>query len=213
MLLGSKEEWDLLYTSTKEHLQYDSEKFSFLEQIYNNPSHFADWFLKKIQDNLLLHGSVPAEQNHSSIAAHLGAGASWSIAEQVSKLLSQQTHLASKQQHKDNQTFAASLNYKSRLQDQDAFDDEAAKKQLSQYTYGKSFLVEYKTSCHFQFVAHENDTLVWPHGKLQNCDDHVLISSGQRCTCERQLVFNPISASTNHAVMVNWILQNIALVG
>jgi hypothetical protein len=87
MLLGSKSEWELPYTSAKQHLLHDAEKFSALEQIYNNPSHFAGWFLKKIEGNLLLHGSVPAEQNHSSVAAHLGAGASWSIAEQVEKLL------------------------------------------------------------------------------------------------------------------------------
>jgi hypothetical protein len=78
MLLGSKSEWDLLYTSAKQHLLHDAEKFLSLEQICSNPSHFAGWFLKKIEDNLLLHGSVPAEQSHSSVAAHIGAGASWS---------------------------------------------------------------------------------------------------------------------------------------
>ena len=74
------------------HLLHDAERFSALEQIYNKPSHFAGWFLKKIEGNLLLHGSVPAEQNHSSVAAHLGFGASWSVVEQVSKLLECQKH-------------------------------------------------------------------------------------------------------------------------
>jgi hypothetical protein len=190
MLLGSKSEWELSYTSAKQHLLHDAEKFSSLEQIYNNPSHFAGWFLKKIEGNLLLHGSVPAEQNHSSVAAHLGAGASWSVVEQVSKLLSRQTHLTSKRRHKDSQAYVASLKYKSRFQDQDAFDDEAAKKQLSQYAYDNLFLVEYKTSRRLQFAAHENDTLVWPNGQPPNCDQHVLIRAGQRCTCERRLAFN-----------------------
>jgi hypothetical protein len=82
------------------------------------------------------------------------------------------------------------VNYKSRLQDQGAFDDEAAKQQLSQYGYHKLFLVEYKTSCRLQFVVNENDTMVWPHGSPQNCDEHVLIRGGQRCSCERRLAFN-----------------------
>jgi hypothetical protein len=82
------------------------------------------------------------------------------------------------------------VNYKSRLQDQDAFDDEAAKQQLSQYGYHKLFPVEYKTSRRLQFVVHENDTIVWPHGSPQNCDEHVLIRGGQRCSRERQLAFN-----------------------
>jgi hypothetical protein len=98
-----------------------------LEQIYNRPSHFAGWFLKKIEGNFLLHGSVPAEQNHSSVAAHLGAGAICCVAEQVEKLLLRQLHLTAKQRHKDSQAFIATVNYKSLLQDQDAFDDEAAK--------------------------------------------------------------------------------------
>jgi hypothetical protein len=52
------------------------------------------------------------------------------------------------------------------------------------------FLVKYKTRCRLQFVTHENATLVWPHDKPQNWDEHVLISSGHRCTCEHWLAFN-----------------------
>jgi hypothetical protein len=82
------------------------------------------------------------------------------------------------------------VNNKSRLQDQDAFDDEAAKKQLSQYGYNKLLLVEFKTSRPLQFVVHENNTIVWPHGSPQNCDEHVLIRQGQRCSCEWRVAFN-----------------------
>jgi hypothetical protein len=76
------------YSSAKTHLLNDAEEFSALEDIYLDPSYYAGWFLKKKEGNLLLNVLVPAEQNHSSVAAHLGAGASWSIVEQVSKLLS-----------------------------------------------------------------------------------------------------------------------------
>jgi hypothetical protein len=187
MLLSSKSRWELSYTSAKQHLLHDADKFSYLERIYTNPSYFAGWFLKKIEGNLLLHGSVPAEPNQSSVAAHLGAGASWSVAEQVEKLLCRQVHLTAKRGHKDSHAFVATVNYKSRLQDQDAFDDEAAKQQLSQYGYNKLFLVEYKTSRRLQFVLHENNTIVWPH---EDCDEHVLIRGGQRCSCERRIAFN-----------------------
>ncbi len=76
---------------------------------------------------LSLNGSVPAKQNHSSVAAHLGLGASWSIMEQVSKLLERQKHLISKRQKKDIQAIVGTHNYKSRLQDQAGLDDKTAK--------------------------------------------------------------------------------------
>jgi hypothetical protein len=83
MLLGSRDEWELAFSDAKLVLLNDAEKYSALEQIYQDPSHYAGWSLKKIVDNLFLNGSVPAEQNHSSIATHLGANASWSVVEQV----------------------------------------------------------------------------------------------------------------------------------
>jgi hypothetical protein len=71
MLLGTKKEWDLSYSSAKTSLLHDAEKFSALEGIYKNFSYFAGWFLKTIEGNPFLHGSVPAKQNHSSVASHL----------------------------------------------------------------------------------------------------------------------------------------------
>jgi hypothetical protein len=190
MLLGSKEEWEISYASAKTFLLHNADKFSALERIYKNPSYFAGWYLKKIVGNLFLHGSVPAEQNHSSVAAHLGRGASWSVVEQVSRLLSRQTHLTSKRRHKDSKAYVGSLKYKSRLQDQAALDDETAKKKLSEYAYNKLWLVENKTSSRLQCVIHGDVTIVWPNGKPQTCDEHILIISGQRCTCQRRIAFD-----------------------
>jgi hypothetical protein len=145
MLLQSKAEWELAYTSAKNHLLHDAEKFSALEKIYGNPSHFSRWYLRTIEGNLLLNSSVPAEQNHSSMAAHLDAGASWSVVEQVTKLLLWQTHLTTKRQEKNTQAFVGTRNYKSRLQDQAGSDDEATKKQLSHYAYHKLFACRVQT--------------------------------------------------------------------
>jgi hypothetical protein len=41
MLLGSKDEWEMSYSSTKTHLLNDAEKFSAFEEIYQDPSHYA----------------------------------------------------------------------------------------------------------------------------------------------------------------------------
>ena len=50
--------------------------------------HVEPWhFLREMEENLDLNGDAPTEQNHSSVINHLGEGASWEIAEQVSKLL------------------------------------------------------------------------------------------------------------------------------
>jgi hypothetical protein len=160
-----------------------------LEKIYGNPSHFAGWYLKTIEGSLLINGSVHAEQNHSSMAAHLGAGASWSIVEKVTKFLLWQTHLTAKRQEKILRLFVGTRNYKSRLQDEAASDDEAAKKQLSHYVYDKLFLVEYKNSCRLWYVAQEDVTVVWPNGKPQNCAEHVVIKSEHRCGCQSRIAF------------------------
>jgi hypothetical protein len=95
---------------------------------YNNPSLFAGWYLGTIEGNLFLNGSAPAEQNHSSMMAHLGAVASWSVVEQVPRLLACQTHLTAKRCSNNSLAYVGSLKYKSRLQDQAALDDKTAKK-------------------------------------------------------------------------------------
>jgi hypothetical protein len=164
MLFGTKEEWDLSYSSAKTFLLHDAEKFSALEGIYKNFSYFIGWFLKTIEGNLFLHGSVPAEQNHSSVAANLGLGASWSIVQHVTKLLERQKHLTSKRQNKHIQYRVGTHNYKSRLQDQAGLDDETAKKKLSQYAYNKLWLVESKRSSRLQFVVHG----MWEYPLLAN---------------------------------------------
>jgi hypothetical protein len=154
MLLGTKEESELSYSSAKTFLLHDAEKFSALEGIYKNSSYFAGWFLKTVEGNLFLHGYVPAKQNHSSVAAHLGPGASWSVVEHVSKLMDRQKHLTSKRQKKDIQAMVGNHNSKPILQDQAGLDDETAKKKLSQYACNKLWLVEYKSSSRLQFVVH-----------------------------------------------------------
>jgi hypothetical protein len=124
------------------------------------------------------------------VAAHLGLGASWSIVQHVTKLLERQKHLTPKRQNKDIQYRVGTHKNKSRLQDQAGLDDETAKKKLSQYAYNKLWLVESKSTSRFQFVVHDNVTIVWPNGKPQTCGKHVLIRGSNRCACQRQVAYN-----------------------
>jgi hypothetical protein len=207
MLLGTKEEWELSYSSAKTFLLDDAKKFSALEGIYKNSSYFAGWFLKTIEGNLFLHGSVPAKQNHSSVAAHLGSGTSWLVVEHVSKLLDRQKHLTSKRQKKDIQAMVGNHNYKSRLQDQAGLDDETAKKKLSQYAYNKLWLVEYKSSSCLQFVVHENVT-----GNLKLATNMFLSASAIGVLASVGL-HSIISAGTNCALTASSNWQSIPRVG
>jgi hypothetical protein len=85
---------------------------------------------------------------------------------------------------------------------------------LSPYAYGRLFQIKYKSSKRLQFKTEENDTFVWPNGKLQDAlcwscyyneaEISVSVNVGLHSTS---------SADTNFARMVNWKLSNIALVG
>jgi hypothetical protein len=69
MLLGSKSDWELSYTSAKQHLLHDTEKFSALEQIYNRPSHFADGSSKRLRATFFFMD--PCLQNKTILASQL----------------------------------------------------------------------------------------------------------------------------------------------
>jgi hypothetical protein len=189
MLMGSKEEWLHSYHSAKKHLLHDAEKYSALEDIYNNHTHFAGWYLRKIEGNLHLNGSVPAEQNHASVAAHLGSGASWSVVEHVVMLHKRQVHLTQIRRTKDIKSYVGTVKYKSSLRDQAGYDDEAAKKQLSRWAYKCLFQVEFERSRKLQHKVYEGMVYVWPHGKTQDCEQLVVFEDGQKCSCSRRTGF------------------------
>jgi hypothetical protein len=70
MLLScTKDEWRFSYRKAREAVKEFPLMVEKLEQIYNNPSYYAGYYLKNIVGNLTLLGSVPAEINHSSICA------------------------------------------------------------------------------------------------------------------------------------------------
>ena len=58
-------------------------------------------------------GDAPAEQNHASVAAHLGQGANWTISEHVHQLIERQNTLEKSFHHQDNKLYMSSLNFRS----------------------------------------------------------------------------------------------------
>ena len=58
-----------------------------LNSMHSNPEYYSGHYLKMIPGNMLLMGDVPSEQNHASVDAHLGKGATWDVAEHMSQLL------------------------------------------------------------------------------------------------------------------------------
>lgn len=75
----SETEWTEAYKAARVELSSDLSKLQKLDEIYNNPSYYAGWKLREIKGNLGIQGSVAAEQNHASVVAFLGKGASWCI--------------------------------------------------------------------------------------------------------------------------------------
>ena len=76
------------------------------------------YYLCGLKENLGLKGDVAAEQKHSSVCAHLGEGATWQIAEQVSKLLHCQQEQGKQRHEKEATENAHTHHYKSRFKNQ-----------------------------------------------------------------------------------------------
>ena len=187
MLLGPKKQWEISYIAAKELLQGDAEKVSLLNSIHENPKYYAAWYLRTIPGNLMLNGAVPAEQNHSSVAAHLGKGANWGVTEHLSHMLQRQIHLTKLRREKDNSQFVSTHRYKSKID----IDDETAKKSLSKYGYDQLYKIAYRRSRRLQ---HQNlddgSSNVWPCGQMMDCDKLGAIGPGERCNCQQRIAFD-----------------------
>ena len=137
MLLSSKEdEWNSCYQSIADKLQSDPAKLAKLDKIKSNPSYYAGYYLKKIRGHIEANGSVPAEQNHSSIVAYLDKGHSdWTIMAHAAALLKRQAYHSRERKRAEDKLYANGLRYKSSFTGQEGKDDEIAKKALSMYAY------------------------------------------------------------------------------
>jgi len=133
-------EYKLSFEIAMELVVDDPIKASYVEMIYNNPDYYSGYYLKLLNGNLRMMGDAPAEQNHSSIAAHLGNGANWTISEHVRQLIERQNTLEKSFHHNDNKLYTSSLNFRSDMLGQDKKDEELAKKNLTKYAFVKLFL-------------------------------------------------------------------------
>ena len=79
-------DWKTFYHNAVELVQHEPRAFGDLEEIYNNPSYYSSWYIRSMHENLELNGSVPAEQNHASICAHICNGRNFAICEHINKL-------------------------------------------------------------------------------------------------------------------------------
>jgi hypothetical protein len=206
MLLGSQQqEWETYYAAGKEHLVGDAKKVSLLNNIHQNPQYYASWYLRKICGNLMLTGSAPAEQNHSSVVAHLGKGANWGIAEHLSHMLKRQNHLTKLSQEKENSRFVLTHRYKSKL----GMDDEMAKKSLLAFAYDQLFAKEFCKSKKLQHLALDDETtkVFLPCcGQLMDRDKVVTIKIGD----EWHLITNVAMRYVQREAL---ILSNFVIVG
>jgi hypothetical protein len=133
-------EYTNAYEAALAVVRYEPSKRSYLESIYNDHEYYGGFFLLHTSGNLGLLGSCPAEQNHSSIVAHLGEGASWEIAAHIQHLMNRQKELTKQRTEKENSHFCSTLHYKSSKRGQERKDEEAAKKTLSNYAFQKLFI-------------------------------------------------------------------------
>jgi hypothetical protein len=119
---------------------YEPTLRSYLESIYGDYKYYGGFFLRQVLGNLGLLGSVPAEQNHASIVAHLGEGATWEIAQQIQHLMDRQKELTKQRTEKENSQFCSTIHYKSTRRGKERKDEEEAKKTLSSYAFQKLFI-------------------------------------------------------------------------
>lgn len=192
MLKGTQTEWEQAYQDASDILIGDAEKFSRLEEIYKNPRYYAAWYLRKIEGNLLLAGSVPAEQNHSSTTARLGKGAAWSVVKHVERLIARQQDIMKQRREEDNRLYVFADRYKSDLNGPNKGPDELARKELSQYGFKELYRKAHRRAIKLQFYCCDNgDRKVLPAGGDPHCADIVFtIPEGSRCMCDNRIAFD-----------------------
>ena len=175
-LKGTEEEWHQDYHDASDILLGDAKKHSFLDQIYANPQYYAWWHLRRIEGNLNQNGSVPAEQNHSSITARLGKGACWSLVKHVERLISRQQEMSKIRREEDNKLYVFADRYKSNLHGPEATKDEEARRSLARFAFTHFYRKTHKCSIKLQsYCSNNGDHNVFPAGKTPLYNELVVI--------------------------------------
>ena len=185
-------EYETGYNGATAVIHHDPAMRSKLDVYYFQPERYGGYYLRGMEENLGLNGDAPAEQNHSSVIAHLGEGASWQIAEQVSKLLRRQQELGKQLNERQALENARSHRYKSRFKQQAGVDDVLGKKCLSLKVYNRFITATLKPSTKLQVKTDQaGNTTVWLAGRLESQDDEkIVIEASCRCPCRFRVKWN-----------------------
>jgi hypothetical protein len=188
----SQGEWDKAYEAARQAVQQYPALTKYIEDVYGRPENFAGYTLRAIMGNLGKKGSTSAEQNHSSIVAHLGRGASWSLQEQIVRLIDCQDTQSRKKANAllDYEVKQCRL-YRSDLPNPvHASDDESAKACLSKWAFEKLWRKSHKISLGFEVQSNvDGSSSVRKFGSSWGSPETVTIPLGQRCYCSSRIAF------------------------
>ena len=201
LLSKTRMEWDTAFQYAAAKLQQYPRKLELLKEIYNNPRYYSGFYTKDIVGNLNLYGTAPAEQNHSSITAHLGKGASWDIWEQLKNLCERHQFHCDKEAKHEAKLTVISHKYRSTFDSPYADEDVLAKQTLSAYAYEK-----WKTALKFSFRLQselQEDGItynIWPASEVFDKEKHHSLIVGDRCSCRHRRDFD---IQCGHELKVN----------
>ena len=151
LISADEQEWNSYISTIKEILFSDPEKLTKLHKITSNPSYYAGYFLRKIEGNLLMLGSVPAEENHASIIVFLGKGNSgWSVVYHLAALLNRQAEYSKVKKREEDRLHVSTLKYMIKEFGQAGLEDTLAKKSVSMFAYFTLYVNAAKTSLNLQ---------------------------------------------------------------
>ena len=94
LLMGKEEEVEKAFEASKQFFLPHPHKLSTLVHIHSNTSYYTKWCLLTMEGNFVFGGSVSAEQNYASVAAHLVKGVNFCISKHIKLLADQQMHIA-----------------------------------------------------------------------------------------------------------------------
>jgi hypothetical protein len=183
-------EWEFAYQSARKVLADDPEKCSKLDAIHSNPSYYSGHILHDMEGSLGKKGDSHAEQNHSSIVAHLGKGGTLNLAEQVCGLLNRHKSNTLRRQQAEWALTITASKYKSTYRSPtECRDDVLAKQALSMFAY-KKYTESLQHARRLQ-VSENNEGLftVWPvNASIEETSISSIhrMSRTKRCPCNKR---------------------------
>lgn len=209
MLDGTKEEWDTAFELASNMLESHPNRLQSLQNIHKDPSYYSKWYLVEMEGHFNFNGSVPAEQNHSSVAAHLGRGGNFEIAEHIKALVDRQVHFAKERKNHTDKLKSTIERFRSSLAGQRGRNEQEARKSLSLFGFNK---YQNEARANLQMEVVDGVHHIWPAGvpaiNRDQSRDYVQFSLADRCPCSfrkawllqcrHELTKDSFDASKNH---------------